>query len=613
MTAVSLGLRYRTARHLTMKQWGWRAYCRGQFAIMERWPLAARQRFERAMANIQRPHGMAPGLVAAAQHVIQLQTVLYGKFLDGIALGSFTLLNRCIDFGSLAQVEWRRELGERNNCLWRMNLAYMGYLVPLCAKDAHTGLEITTTLLTSMHEQNPWSARGIFRDVWHPYTVSHRVINLLTCLHLAVKAGVPEGSSDLNKIVDEIRLGSAFIAGNLERDLQYNHLFKNYVSLAMLAAAVGDSQLPIGMLQSIRDLITQQFLDDGGLAERSPMYHNLALLDLRILRDLGVMSPPLQRILTKSIDDAEAAANAMMHPDGDVSLFNDSWLGEAPRTADLLKKPIVSPSAPTRMELSRTGYIRLAKGGDSVIMDFGPCGPDNNPGHAHADFLSLELSISGERAIVDTGVPTYSAGKDRDCSRSAHAHNGPVLQGLEPIEFWESFRVGRRGYAHKLILDSSGNEFMSFAAWHDGYLHKGALVGRAILFVAEAGLLVADLWIGQQLRTANTHFTVSHKWTHAEGALFSSGNERLPQELVFKPIEGKISDISTTNYCERFGVWRQGTRVSLVPELCDGVRMMACWIRWGADDHPYQEDWCQLRQKFLAAMLALPATRSCNN
>ncbi len=32
-------------------------------------------------------------------------------------------------------------------------------------------------------------------------------------------------------------IGTAFILGNLERDLQYNHLLKNYVCLAALAAA----------------------------------------------------------------------------------------------------------------------------------------------------------------------------------------------------------------------------------------------------------------------------------------------------------------------------------------------------------------------------------------
>jgi uncharacterized heparinase superfamily protein len=610
---VSPGLHYRTAKHLTLKQWGWRAYCRGLFELMEKWPDVAQRRIRRAMLAIPAPQASSEGLAAAAQHVIQLQIAVHGESFESIRHGRFVLNNRAIDFGSLENVEWRRELGEGNNRLWRMALAYMGYLVPLIAADPHAGLETAAMLLTSMHAQNPWRSRGVFRDVWHPYTASHRVINLLACLHLASRAGIADDSPALIPLLDEIRFGGAFVAANLERDLQYNHLFKNYVCLAMLAAAGRQPRLSNSMLKSIRHGIHQQFLSDGGPAERSPMYHNLSLLDLRVLRDSGVMSSDLLQPITETVERGEAAAVVMAHPDGDVALFNDCWLGEAPATEAMTPKAALSCSEPIKLELPETGYARLAQGGDSVIMDFGACGPDDNPGHAHADFLSIELSVCGERAIIDPGVPTYSAGEERDRSRSAHAHNGPALEGLEPIEFWGSFRVGRRGYAHKLAVEAPGGNSLSFAAWHDGYCHQGAIVGRYIRLIPEHGLLILDVWIGQPARAAASNFIVSRNWKHTGGACFTSSGTVTPLKLRFEPMAGTTCGTEPVQYCKRFGMREEGTRVSLIPQLTSGVRWMACSIRWGASSGIHEGNLEQLRQTFLTKMLDVPAIKKCYN
>ncbi|CAN0600307.1 unnamed protein product, partial [Laminaria digitata] len=165
--------------------------------------------------------------------------------------------------------------------------------------------------------------------------------------------------------------------------------------------------------------------------------------------------------------------------------------------------------------LPDTGYVRLGQGGDSVVFDCGACGPDDNPGHAHADFLSVEATVAGMRFLVDTGVPTYTAGDDRNSSRSAAAHNGPRLTGAEPIEFWKSFRVGRRGYAG--VLDVAAPEGALIASgWQSGYAHLGANVRRAVCLWPGQGLLIADLWRGAT-STAETGFLIPSAWAAASG------------------------------------------------------------------------------------------------
>jgi len=93
-----------------------------------------------------------------------------------------------------------------------------------------------------------------------------------------------------------------------------------------------------------------------------------------------------------------------------------------------------------------TGYatIRDNIARSFLIFDCGPLGPDYQPGHGHSDVLSYELTLQGQRVIVDTGVSSYEQGPERYYERSTAAHNTVRVDGLEQAEIWGGFRVGRR-------------------------------------------------------------------------------------------------------------------------------------------------------------------------
>ncbi len=589
---------FRTVRHLTAEQWIFRLVCRGKFLAMGRFPRFALRLFENRAKAGPAPDPASPDLALLSAHIRQLQRAVHDRWCGEAALGRFTLLNQTIDFGGLDRIEWRRELGEKNNRLWRMNLAYMGYLVPLFERDARNALPVAQSILASMTAQNPWSCRGVFRDVWHPYSVSHRAINLLICLRLLYEQA-PDLLPQANAISDQIRLDVAFVAGNLERDLQYNHLLKNYVCLAAFASAAPDASFASAILKGTRASIEQQFLRDGGQAERAPMYHVLSLIDLRVLRHSGALDSDTQALVETTIRASEASTAAMVHPDGEVALFNDSWLGEGPPAADVVSDLAVCPADQSRWTMADAGYVRLAQGDDSVVMDFGNCGPDDNPGHAHADFLSLELSVGGKRLLVDTGVPTYSEGAARDMSRSAASHNGPTCEGLEPIEFWGSFRVGRRGYAAILPIEGA----MRFAAWHDGYKSKNIAAARAIEFIPGEGLLISDLWVGagSHAAKARSRFTIAGRWRPSGLGVTAD------QSIVsFHAIKGTLGSFERAEHWLRFGERNEASRIVMNAAEFDGVQAASLWINWSdRKDMPLSKE-VDLRKSLTDALLSLP-------
>jgi uncharacterized heparinase superfamily protein len=189
-------------------------------------------------------------------------------------------------------------------------------------------------------------------------------------------------------------------------------------------------------------------------------------------------------------------AAALRHPDGEIALFNDAALGIAPRPKEVLdyaaRLGLGAPSAEATA-FPESGYYVWRRGGDAVLVDAGPIGPDYLPGHGHGDIFSFELSLGGRRVVVDGGTSTYEAGKERDWVRSTRAHNTVEIAGVDQCEFFAAFRVGRRGRPRDVTAQVS-EEGLRVAGWHDGYrrLSGRPIHHREMDFAPPGTLLVWD-------------------------------------------------------------------------------------------------------------------------
>lgn len=521
------------------------------------------------------PDPASERLRAVAAAILPLQQAVHGAHLDGIAQGRFVLLNQPFDFGGIDRVSWRGEFREGNNPLRRMTLAYFGWAVPLLARGQAAELEIVRKLLVSLEAQNPFRVAGVFRDVWNAYAASHRLINLLSGLALHRAAGGTPDPGAERMILDHARFCAGFVSVHRERDLQYNHLMKNLVAMAVYCAGLPAVPPAFGFLRdAVPRSIFQNVLADGGHAERSPMYHALAMIDIAVLRATGLYADGWGPQLDDAAARMRAALAVMSHPDGDIALFNDAWLGEAPPAAALIDGVV----APATARLPVTGYARIAEGGDAVILDCGPCGPDDNPGHAHADFLSVEASFGGRRMIVDTGVPTYTAGAARDRSRSAASHNAPHLDGVEPIEFWKSFRVGRRGTATELAdRRLAGIAPLWCAGRHSGYAHVGVEMRRWVGLWPGQGVLICDIGLGRKHRAQSCHFLVDGGWSAERSAAAATfGCDGLV--LHARTPAGRLRDVRPARYWPRFGVEAPAHLMVVYPEDAGPYRRAALWL-----------------------------------
>ena len=140
----------------------------------------------------------------------------------------------------------------------------------------------------------------------------------------------------------------------------------------------------------------------------------------------------------------------MTHPDGRIAFFNDAAFAIAcePEALEayanrLELAPISSPQT-ALTALTESGYLRLQLGSALALLDVAAIGPDYLPGHAHADTLSFELSLFGQRVLVNSGTSCYGISQERQRQRSTAAHNTVVIDAVDSSEVWSGFRVARR-------------------------------------------------------------------------------------------------------------------------------------------------------------------------
>src|SRR5690554_6542349 len=357
--------------------------------------------------------------------------------------------------------------------LWLYNLHYQDVLN---SRGAGARRELNCALVNGWISGNP----PMTGNGWEPYCLSLRIVNWVKFFSRLDEADLkPEWLRSL-----------ALQAYALENQLEYhilaNHLFANAKALvfagAFLGGADGERWLKKG-LRLLEAEVNEQFLSDGAHYERSPMYQGTLLWDIADLLTLQQVSGLLQlesrsALWSKTLAKGIGWLRAMAHPDGEISFFNDATFGIAPTLDDLeayaQRLGVELPTTTVTDVVS--GSLLLPSGfgvlawpeGHRLLADVAPVGPDYQPGHAHADTLSCELSLFGQRVLVNSGISQYGEDAERHRQRSTVVHNTVCVDAQNSSEVWAGFRVARRARPFGVGIEQSLNQ-VQLSASHDGY------------------------------------------------------------------------------------------------------------------------------------------------
>ena len=352
--------------------------------------------------------------------------------------------------------------------LWLYNLHYFNDLNAAGAKERsqwHRAL-----IGRWVAENPPGTGNG-----WEPYPASLRVVNWIKW-ELAGNSLAPEWAQSLG-------IQARWLRRRIERHLPGNHLIANAKALVLAGLFFEGEEASRWLEKGLSILgkeLPEQVLADGGHVERSPMYHAIVLEDVLDLLNAAGAWPG--RVPDSRVSEWRGTASRMLswlkglsHPDGRIGFFNDAAFGIAADHAVLeayAKRLDVALRGgvrdPGMTHFPDSGYVRLSLGGAVALLDVADVGPDYLPGHAHADTLSFELSLFGQRVVVNSGTSLYGSGRERLRQRGTVSHSTVQVDGEDSSEVWGGFRVARRARPFGLELGEADG-FMTAACSHDGY------------------------------------------------------------------------------------------------------------------------------------------------
>lgn len=417
-------------------------------------------------------------------------------------------------------VDWRESWhAELSTPLWRFNLHYHEYLLPLAKAYMDTGdkryFDKGKAIVAAWMAACPRAKGGV---AWDPYVVSLRVASWLAFLG-ELSDELAEDEAFVARINASLAEQYVHLAQHLEKDLLANHYLENLKALVMLACHFNDERTLVLSLRELQKQVGEQILPDGMHFELSPMYHKIVLEDLlraaAFLEMRGYDAGDLaDRFRLQDVCDAlwsmesNAARTPLFNDSGDnVAKGRDALLGCArnrfgiePRFHSVLKD---------------SGYCILERrtpaGFVKAIFDAGRPGPTYAMGHAHCDALSFECFIDGEPWIVNCGTYAYQDKRRLDFKRTL-SHSTVCVEDAEQHECWAPFRVAEFSRAHLLEVGANHAE--------------GALLQRGLgikvkrtISLEDEGILVRDE--SEPASRISSAFVFAGEAPHVEGEVDS--------------------------------------------------------------------------------------------
>jgi len=494
---------------------------------------------------------------------------------------SFCFLNEAHEINSA--VDWNNDQWSK---LWIYNLHYFD---DLTAIDAGQRVDWHRTLIQRWIDENPVGVG----NGWEPYPLSLRIVNWVKWS----LAGNEMKENWLHSLVFQIR----YLSQNLETHLLGNHLFAN--AKALLFAGLffegkeAEEWYKVGLVLAEREL-SEQVLADGGNFELSTMYHLIFLEDLL---DLINVHRVYDRTLPQGLDAYVVSMNhwldAMIHPDGEISFFNDAAFGVTPPVAELKKyfdritefsgltgfylsnKSLVNSVKDSLIDLIESGYSRVEIGNAVALIDRAAVGPDYLPAHAHADTLSFELSLFGQRVIVNSGTSVYGVGKQRQLERGTAAHSTLVIDSENSSEVWGGFRVARRAKVFDREQSESDGK-VRLSACHDGYKRLSGKPVHCRKWLFEDGMLtINDRISGKGVHIVESVLPLYPKITVVCVESNKIALEVLGQEVVML-FEGKGQlELFKSSYHPEFGLSVENKKIIFrcKERLPVEMTMRICW------------------------------------
>jgi len=360
---------------------------------------------------------------------------------------------------------------EAENSLKTYHLNYFDYIHNF---DSLKGIELIIEWINDNKDFNHIS--------WDPYPISVRIVNWIQFLS--------KNRIKNDKIYKSLYQQTFVLYRRREYHLLTNHLFKNIVALLFAGVLFNEDKWERWAFKELKKQLKEQLTSNNYHFELSPTYHAIFTKDLldiynllknnkdgnsqKFVNKLKIIIPDTL-YWCKYFSENEKYLNI-----NDVNYEGCTTLKELNKYAKLL-------GFDRNESNHKNNHYPILENNNLKLMVY--CAehqPSYNPAHSHDDLTSILLWYKNEPILVDTGNYCYDETKERNYSRSTHAHNCFTINGENQSEMWKVFRIGRRS---KILQKNISKSRINCS--HNGYKRFGTKYSRTIKTI-DSGFEIID-------------------------------------------------------------------------------------------------------------------------
>lgn len=245
-----------------------------------------------------------------------------------------------------------------------------------------------------------------------------------------------------------------------------------------------------GLIRALGDLVG----DDGGILSRSPLGQ---MEVIALLVDLSACYRAVGRDVPEAIDTMlqmlVPPLLALTHGDGGLG----SWQGAGAVSAEHIARLVEASGVRTRplRDVRQWGYQRISAGKTVLQFDAAPPPLARHARNGCASTLAFELSVQGQRLIVNCGGAAFAGGqvpvRIENGLRASAAHSTLVLDNVNSTSVLINGKLGSgvgEVEVDRRTLDADkGGTATRLEASHDGYAQRYGLIHRRILIMRDDG------------------------------------------------------------------------------------------------------------------------------
>ena len=351
---------------------------------------------------------------------------------------------------------------------------------------------------------------------WTGFNCAMRIINWLKILNDISPENIPRDTWSL--IQQSIYLQHRFNLSNIERHIPGNHVLFQYYSAWLISEIFSGWETIIDSKYSLQKLLREidvEFLDSGLHFELSTHYHlQISLVGLYLIGHLQNLNREIPDGLMSTINKVAAVTGNFVignyYPligDGCYNFFHENYDEDIQNFYHLRDKFLHTKKMDPITNYDDQ-YIVIKNSNFHMIFDVGEIGLKQNPGHGHADLLSIVLGYNKIPIFIDPGTFHYNNKEESLNLKRTSYHNTVAINGKDQAKLWGFFRWAYlpKDIISKYNINDDGTiyaegEFL-------GYRHLGGIKHKRCIKIKDNSVIIKDKLKGKLGNSIQVNFVL---------------------------------------------------------------------------------------------------------